>query len=232
LFATVYRLVADDLVPMVTTTSENVYIVRDQWGEDQHVDRIAITTGTLRSALREQILFSWTSGAATGSTGLASLICTFSDTYDFCRQMTARVAVLDVTAGGTPWTISGWNTGRVTTTLTAPCWPIAASRRTSNPPRRVQSRHRGGRPVGRRDRRGRARGDEQDDRLPDGPGDSLVNAAEISRSAPYTDPSRRVVAIADLDVNPDGPQRWVPRSSSRTGRRRPPARACACSGPW
>jgi len=212
LFATVYRLVAGDLVPMVTSTSQSVNIARDEWGEDQQVDRIALTTGTLRSTLREQILFSWDVRRGYWvSTGWHPLICPFTDTYDFRREMTARVAVLDVNAGGTPWTISGWYTGRVSTSLTSNmvtnhCSPTDLGYTESGPSLGI------------------AAADLSGDGIDEvvlaatnklivyqmGAGDSLENVLEVARSAPYTDPSRRVVAIADLDVNPDGPQRWVP----------------------
>jgi hypothetical protein len=213
LFATIYKLTNGDLVPMVTTTSENVNIVRDGNGSGQHIDHVAITTGTLRTALREQVLFSWGIRHAYWYANPCSWCCyPFSTTaYDYDRVITAQVAVLDVNAGGSPWTVSGWNTGRKVTSITEKMYNDACSMwdlgHTDSGPSL-----------------GIAAGDLSGDGIDEvvlaatdklivyqmGAGDSLVQATSIARAIQLTDPSRRVVAITDLDVKPDGPQRWVP----------------------
>lgn len=213
LFATVYKLTGGALVPKVTTKSDDVNIAFDGYGSGQHIDHVAITTGTLRSALRDQIVFSWSIRHAYWFSNSCSWCCgPFVYTaWDYDRVIQAQVAVLDVDASQSPWTVGGWNTGRLSTSITDKfindaCDPYSVNFTDTGPSLGVAT--------------GDLSGDGIDEVLlaatnklfvyQMGAGGSLTEATSVTRAHQFTDPSRRVVAVADLNVNPDGPQRWVP----------------------
>ncbi len=116
LFVTVFKYAAGALVPKVTSTSDTIDVSRSSLGNELNIDNIAITTGRLGPELRERIVFSWSFVQSAWVTHPCSWCCfyegDFTNAWYFDRSRNASLAVLDVNAGGTPWTLSGWHTAR------------------------------------------------------------------------------------------------------------------------
>jgi len=214
LFVTLFELSGGTLEARVTSTSDSVSIVQNSNGSGMHVDHVAIATGTLRPQLRDQVVFSWAIRNAYWYRNDCLWCCApFTDyAYDFDRKLEATLAVLDVSTAGTPWTVSGWTTGRVAAhTILDKVVNDACSRPNLGLTDRGTSL-------------GVTTGDLTGDGIDEvvwaatdslnvlqmGPGDSLFKAAHLSRVWKRTDPSRRIVTVADLDARPDSPGQWVP----------------------